>query len=153
MPIKWIRLSFLALPIGALVALTACAATNERAASDFSPARDCMFAATLRDWRPLDDENLVLFGSGHVPYHVELVRPAFGLNFNFMIGVYDRDGRICPYGGDAIIVEGPMPERISIRNMKRLTDEELDQLYIQFGIMPPPVVDSLEELPADADEE
>lgn len=68
-----------------------------------------------------------------------------------MIGVYDRDGRICPFGGDAIIVDGPMPERIAIRNMERLTDDELDQLYLRFGIGPPAVVDDeFEEIPVES---
>jgi hypothetical protein len=101
---------------------------------------DCMFARSLRDWRPLDDEHLLLFGPGHTAYLVELVRPAMGLSFNISIGVYDRDGNICPYGGDGIVVEGPIPERISIRSMQRLDDAELDEVYVRFGIRPPAVV-------------
>jgi hypothetical protein len=103
---------------------------------------DCMFARTLRDWRPLDDEHLLLFGPGHTAYLVELVRPAIGLSFNISIGVYDRDGNICPYGGDSIVILGPMRDRISIRSMKRLDDAELDEVYVKFGIRPPTVVKS-----------
>ena len=101
---------------------------------------DCMFARTLRDWRPLDNEHLLLFGPGHTAYLVELVRPAIGLSFNISIGVYDRDGNICPYGGDSIVILGPMRDRISIRSMKRLDDAELDEVYVKFGIRPPKVV-------------
>jgi hypothetical protein len=102
---------------------------------------DCLLARTLRDWRPLDDENLLLFGAGRRAYLVELFRPAMSLGFNVMIGVYDRDGRICPYGGDAIVVDGPMPERIPIRSIRRLSDDELDEVYVRFGIRPPIVVE------------
>jgi hypothetical protein len=103
---------------------------------------DCMFARSLRDWRPLDDEHLLLFGPGHTAYLVQLVRPAMGLSFNISIGVYDRDGNICPYGGDSIVIDGPIPERISIQSMQRLDDAELDEVYVRFGIRPPVVVKS-----------
>lgn len=143
---------FSLIPVSGLLA--ACTSVGEPRTSQFSPAEDCMFARSLRDWRPLDNENLILFGSGRVPYHVELVRPAFGLTFDVMIGVYDRDGRICPFGGDAIIVDGPMPERITIRSMERLDEDELDALYVRFGIQPPPVgEEEFEEIPVETDEQ
>jgi hypothetical protein len=126
--------------VTAVAALGGCAGSAATSATTRSTAADCFFASTLRDWRPLDDANLVLFGSGRTPYHVELFRPAIGLSFNVMIGVYDRDGRICPYGGDAIIVDGAMPDRVPIRSIKRLTDEQLDELYVQFGVRAPAVV-------------
>lgn len=131
------RAARLAALAAAFAAVGACA---QSAATTRSSADDCFFASTLRDWRPLDDENLVLFGSGRTPYHVELFRPAMGLSFNVMIGVFDRDGRICPYGGDAIIVDGAVPDRIPIRSIRRLTDDELDELYVQFGVRAPAIV-------------
>jgi hypothetical protein len=137
-----------ALTAGAM--LSACATVDVTDASARATFDDCFFASTLRDWRPLDNSNLILFANGRRPYHVELMRPASGLSFNVAIGVYDRDGRVCPYGGDSIIVDGGfMPERIAIRSMRQLTDEELDSLYVQFGIRPPAVVESL---PAELDQ-
>ena len=48
-----------------------------------------------------------------------------------------------PYGGDDIIINnGFMRERIPIRSMRRLSDEELDEVYVRFGIRPPAVVDT-----------
>jgi Family of unknown function (DUF6491) len=137
--------SRLAASIALPVALAACAQTSDSTRqTTHAPAapihNDCMFARTLRDWRPLDDENLLLFGPGHTAYLVQLVRPIVGLSFNIMIGVYDRDGSICPYGGDAIVIRGPMPERVSIRSMQRLDDAGLDDVYVRFGIRPPAVV-------------
>jgi len=130
--------------LAAAAALGACASVDEAATGARSTADDCFFAGTLRDWRPLDNSNLILFANGRRPYHVELMQPAAGLSFNVTIGVYDRDGRVCPYGGDAIIVDGGfMPERIAIRSMRELTDEELDAVYVQFGIRPPAVVESV----------
>jgi hypothetical protein len=105
---------------------------------------DCFFARTLSDWRPLDDTHLILFASGRRPYLVELVQPATGMSFDFAIGVYDRDGRVCPYGGDSIIVDnGIGPERVTIQSMRRLSDEDLEAVYVEFGVRPPVVVESV----------
>jgi hypothetical protein len=138
----------LAASMGLLVAFAACAQTGQATRKEAEPVHnDCMFARLLRDWRPLDDEHLLLFGPGHTAYLVQLVRPAFDLSFNDFIGVYDRDGSICPFGGDAVVIRGPMPERISIRSMQRLDDAQLDEVYVRFGIRPPRVVT---EEPAEA---
>lgn len=110
---------------------------------------DCIFGRMLTDWRPLDKQNLILFAGGHQAYHVVLAIPAMQLDFSDAIGVYDRDGRICPYGGDSIIIRGAMPERISIRSIKRLTDAELDELYAQFGISTPKIIEETPLAPED----
>jgi hypothetical protein len=124
--------------------LSACAGMPTTSGLSRPTYNDCFLASTLHDWRPLDDENLILFASGRRPYHVELVRPASGLSYDVMIGVYDRDGRICPYGGDAIVIDGIIPERISIRSVRRLTAEQLDEVYLAFGIRAPAVIEAEE---------
>ena len=133
-------------------AMMGCAATG---LTDEAPrsatSDDCLFARALRDWRPLDDRNLLLFGTGRQAYHVELFGPAPGLRFDVMIGVYDRDGMICPYGGDAIVIRGPMPERVPIRSIKRLSEDELDAVYVRFGIRAPAVIEATEVEPEEAD--
>lgn len=130
--------------------LSACATTEPGGSGVRTTSNDCFFANTLRDWRPLDDRNLILFADGRRPYLVELVRPAMGLTFNVMIGVYDRDGRICPYGGDAIVVDGALPDRITIGSMRRLTDAELGEVYERFGVSTPAVIEA-EEAPLEDD--
>jgi len=127
--------------------LTACAGTAAPTADARVTYNDCFFARGLRDWRPLDNQHLLLFSAGRVPYLVELFRPASSLAYDVTIGIYDRDGRVCPYGGDAIIVGGPMPERVPIRSMQRLTDDQLDETYVQYGIRPPVVVETDEVEP------
>lgn len=116
-----------------------CTTTNDEINRVATPTHnDCFFAGSLTDWRALDDENLILFAGRRRPYHAVLVRPAFGgLDRDFRIGLYDRDGRICPYGGDAIVLDGFNPESIRIQSMQQLTLDELDQLYVSFGIMDP----------------
>lgn len=131
----------------AALLVAACAAPSQQPGSGRAAGSDCFFASTMRDWRPLDDRNLILFANGRRPYHVELVRPAMGLSFGIMLGVYDRDGRICPFGGDAIVVDGAIPDRIPIRSITRLSPEELEAVYIEYGISPPVVIDAEEVEP------
>jgi Family of unknown function (DUF6491) len=128
--------------VAAVMSAAGCATSEPQSRNTVSAQtyNDCIYGRMLTDWRPLDRQNLILFAGGHQAYHVVLFSPAMGLDFSVMIGVYDRDGRICPYGGDAIIVDGPIPERIPIRSIRRLTDAELDELYVQFGISKPKIV-------------
>jgi len=55
-----------------------------------------------------------------------------GLERNAAIGLFDRDGLICP--GDSIIARNVLPDRVPIRSVRRLTDDELEALYVQFGL-------------------
>jgi hypothetical protein len=141
-----IRSALSVLLVVSVAGMNGCAATGTTTDgnADGAARDDCLFAVTLRDWRPLDDRNLLLFGTGRRAHHVELVRPASGLRFDVMLGVYDRDGMICPYGGDAIVIGGPMPDRIAIRSIERLSDDELDAVYVRFGIRAPAVIDATE---------
>lgn len=139
----------------AALVTAACATTSSTPPQTTrSSGSDCFFASTLRDWRPLDDENLILFAQGRRPYHVELVRPATNLSRNARIGVYDRDGSICAAGGDAIVIDGAIPDRIRIGSLRRIERGELDALYTEFGIRTPVVIDAEEvELPESDDNE
>lgn len=132
----------------------ACATTSStQTQTTRSAGSDCFFASTLRDWRPLDDENLILFAQGRRPYHVELVRPATNLSHNVRLGIYDRDGSICAVGGDTIVIDGAIPDRIRIGSLRELDRGELDALYTEFGIRTPAVIDAEEvELSESEDE-
>jgi hypothetical protein len=122
-----------------LCACTSVEQTNSRLATETYD--DCFFAVSLSDWRALDDENLILFAGRRNPYHAVLSRPAFGLSRGLEIGVYDRDGRVCPYGGDAIVIAGVMPDTIRISSMRRIDLEEMDRLLVTFGITDPAAVE------------
>ena len=100
---------------------------------------DCIVGGNVRDFAALDNRNLILYGPGNRAYHVVLTRPAIGLEREFSIGVYDADagfggiGRICPYGGDAIIIEGPISERILSRSIEQVDATGVDALMVRFG--------------------
>ena len=93
----------------------------------------------IRDYESLDDQNLIIYGSGNNAYHVVLTTRSINLASEFQIGVLDAalggvtDDRICPYGGDAIIIDGPIVERIRILSIERLDAAALEALKIQFG--------------------
>jgi hypothetical protein len=97
---------------------------RDTAASDMS---ECFWAESIYDWRAIDDQHLVVWSpSRHCPYLVSFSMRCHGLRFTDEIGFKDRDGRICPYGGDAVIVPGPTGSRCTIATISRMTPEEVD---------------------------
>ena len=119
---------------GALAA-AGCAATatdaGDRAAAERET--DCIRTSLINDWQALDERNLIVYESGRRPYHVELAQTCFGLDFETMIGLYDRrgDGRICGFGLDRVIVDRTIPEGCSIAAVDELTDEQAEQLELR----------------------
>lgn len=149
------RISLLGLPsLIVALSLTSCATGtsssgqpaasdgDERASDRSSPVfNDCILGGSVRDFTALDNRNLILYGPGNRPYHVILVTPSIDLESEFRIGVFDRDAafggisRICPYGGDAIIVDGPIRERIPIRSIEEIDDTRAEALKVRFGVI------------------
>jgi len=99
---------------------------------------DCFFNTGVRDFTALDERNLILYGPGSRAYHLVLATPSFNLEGEWSIGVLDGggiggDGRICPFGGDRIIVDGPFVERISIRGIETVDEAGVEALKVRFG--------------------
>jgi hypothetical protein len=121
----------------ALSGLAGCAGTGEErtaAAQDIDyRGSDCILIPTIRDYRTLDDRNLLIYGPANRAYFVTLFRPSFELRSSFQMGFSSRDDRLCPYGGDAIVVGSLNPEEIAIQSISRVTDEQVDQLLVRFG--------------------
>jgi hypothetical protein len=111
-------------------ATTATTDRGDRAAAESET--DCLRTSLIRDWDSLDERNLIVYEGGRRPYHVELAQSCFGLDFETMVGVYDRrgDGRICP-GFDRVIVDGAIPEGCTIAAIDELTDEQAEQLKLR----------------------
>lgn len=144
--LKFLRATLLKLVVGAACAgLLGCvtggspdAPSTARNENSPSPS-DCIVGGNVRDFTALDNRNLILYGTGNRPYHVVLTRRAIDLEREFSIGVYDADagfggiGRICPYGGDAIIIQGPITERIPIRSIEQIDDVGVQALMVRFG--------------------
>lgn len=114
--------------------------TNGAFADDVKGARDldlrgsdCILIRTIRDYTPLDDRNLLVWGAAKRGYYVTLVRPAFNLRSSFRLGFSSRDGQLCPYGGDAIVFDGPGDETIRVRSISRVSKEQADEILIRYG--------------------
>jgi hypothetical protein len=119
----------------AVLAAQGCAVTPTTEAGDRAAAEretDCLRTSLISDWEALDDRNLIVYESGRRPYHVELAQTCFGLDFETMIGLYDRraDGRICS-GFDRVIVDRAIPEGCSIAAVDELTDEQAEELKLR----------------------
>lgn len=117
---------------GATLAAPACSHTGgpDRAAL---PA-DCVLVRMISDFDALDADDLVIYGAADSAYHVVLSSPSNEIENEFKIGVYDDgDGRLCPYGLDAIIVEGQLVEEIRIRSIESLDEAELEALLVEHG--------------------
>jgi Family of unknown function (DUF6491) len=94
---------------------------------------DCILISTIRDYTPLDDSNLLIYGPGKRAYFVTLVHSTFELRSSFRLQFSSRDGQLCPYGGDEIVVGSFGHEAVGIRAISRVTEEQAEQLLIRYG--------------------
>ena len=94
---------------------------------------DCILISTIRDYTPLDDSNLLIYGPAKRAYFVSLVHSTFELRSSFRLQFSSRDDQLCPYGGDGIVVGSFGRETVGIRAISRVTEEQADQLLIRYG--------------------
>lgn len=109
-----------------------------------SRGTDCILIRTIRDYSPLDDRNLLIWGPGKRAYYVTLFRPAFELRSSFELSFSSRDDQLCPYGGDKIVLGSFDSDSVGIQSISRLSDEQADEILIRYGRKEP------EEQPAPA---
>ena len=128
--------------LASLVAVAGCASTGGgegsqgRLDTDGRVASDCILSRTIRDFTTLDERNLILDAPGSRAYHVVLATPSFSLESEYTIGLIDRDGdgRICPYGRDRVLIDGPLREQVSIRSIEQITEDEVEALRVRFSL-------------------
>jgi hypothetical protein len=117
--------------------VTGCATTDQAengSAGDIDyRGNDCILISTIRDYTPLDDHNLLIWGPAKRGYLVTLVRSSFELRSSFRMGFSSRDDQLCPYGGDGIVVGSLNRDTIGIRAISRVNEEQADQLLIRYG--------------------
>ena len=109
-----------------------------------SRGSDCISSGTIRDYRVLDDANLIVSGSGSRDYHITLSRQAFGLRSSWKIGFRSRTGQICAGFGELVVDDGMGPESIRIAAIRQLTPGEYEDLLVRFGKIEP----NIEQTPA-----
>lgn len=110
---------------------------------------DCILLRTVRDYTPLDDRHLLIWGPAKRGYFVTLVRPAFGMRSSFRLGFSSRDDQLCPYGGDSIVIGNGPNEQVRVRSISRVNDEQAEDLMIRFGRKKP--TESPTPAPADVE--
>lgn len=137
------------------IILASCASTEREPGveRDLTEAgSDCISIRTIRDYTPLDNRSLLVEGSGKRMYYVQLGMPSFDLRGSFRLGFESRDDWFCPYGGDEIVLDGMMNDRVSVRAISRISAEQADDLLIRHGKKepaeqedpPPPELDGAE---------
>lgn len=128
--------------------LLACASAGDTADEDthVSEGRrsDCISSGTIRDYRVLDDANLIVTGRGSRKYHVTLSRRAIALRSSSKIGFKSSTGQICAGFGELIVDDGLGLEKIRIKSIRRLTPDEVEDLLVRFGKKEP----EIEQTPA-----
>lgn len=112
-----------------------------------SNGSDCIFEGTIRDYKVMDESNLVVTASAKRKYHIELFRPAFGLRSSWHIGFTSPTSRICPGFSEVVVDDNFGLEAIRISSIRALSPEEYDDLLIRYGKKKPEIV----EAPANED--
>ena len=92
---------------------------------------------TVRDYRVLDESNLIVSASARRKYHLVLSRRAIGLRSTWQVGFQSRTGQICSGFSDLVVDDGFGPDRIRIASIRRLTPEDEEDLLIRFGKIEP----------------
>lgn len=122
-----------------LAAFAACSGAS--ATSESRPAsngNDCLFTRSIRDFRPLDRNRLVIWGPGRRhAYFVELSAAGSDVRFAHRLAIVDRnhDGRLCGFGMDRIVVDdSSFSQPATILRMTRLDEEGLARLEAQYDV-------------------
>ena len=101
---------------------------------------DCISQGTIRDYRVMNDENLVVTATGRRKYHIELSRRAFGLRSSWNLGFRTPTSRICPRISEVIVDDNTgRAEAIRIESIRALSPEEHEALLVRFGKKEPDI--------------
>lgn len=86
---------------------------------------DCTWARSISDWEVVDRDHIIVKGAGKDRFLVRFSGACIANpRFETEIGVVSRDSRLCPYGGDALIIGS---ERCTILNIWQLPPDEKKQ--------------------------
>ena len=124
-----------------LSVLVACAGTGEPTEEGSSRRGDCILQSSIRGYRVLDEQNLIVDASARKKYHVTLQQRAYGLRSSWSIAFTDSSaGRVCASFSQVIFSDRGMPGiRHRIASIRQLTPEEEEDLLIRFGLKEPEV--------------
>lgn len=128
--------TFTAALLGGTLAIPAMAADKAKEAK--ASGKECLFSTTVRDWRPLDSEHMVIWGpSRKDAYLVTLMGRVVDLPFSENVAFIDgdHDGMICGNGGDKVAVPGPTQGLPTfIKSMQHLDEAGLQAVGEQYKV-------------------
>ena len=120
--------------------LLACVGSPEERDSGPGRAGDCIHQSSIRGYRVLDEQNLIIEASGRKKYLVTLSRRAFGLRSSWSIGFVDSPtGRVCAGFSEMVFDDRGAGGPIRVAAVRQLTPAEEETLLIQFGLKEPEV--------------
>ena len=108
-------------------------ATGSGSLADEPAGSDCISGGSVRDYRVLDNANLIVTAAARKKYHIVLSRQAMNLQSSRAIGFDTTTSRICSKFS-YLIAEGSFgPEKIRIASVRYLTPEDENDLLVRFG--------------------
>ena len=94
---------------------------------------DCIWIRSIRDYRPLDDRTLLIWGGSRQPYLVRLMQRSMDMRSTIGMQVISRDDQLCPYGGDSLKFGMLDSFPASISAIDRITPGQAEQLLVRYG--------------------
>lgn len=123
-----------------LSVLFGCATSVDEQSDRSSRRGDCIHQPSIRGYRVLDEQNLIVSASARKQYHVALDRRAHGLRSSWAIGFVDGPtGRVCAGFSEIVFNDNVPGLRHRVVSIKLLTPEEEEDLLIRFGLKEPEV--------------
>ena len=122
--------------------LVACAGSSEvpdgQFEADDGRGKSCISETRIRGFRVLDEVNLIISGTIRRHYHVVLQRRAWGLKSSTPITLDSPTRSVCAGTGELLYVENSGKlERIRIRQITELNNEQYEDLLVRWGLMKP----------------
>lgn len=123
--------------------LAACAGSSEapdgQAEADDHRGGRCI-SERIRGYTVLDEVNVIALGTLRRSYHVVLQRRAWGLRSSTPMKLDSSTNRVCAGFGELVYVgNNREPERIRIRQITELNNEEYEDLLIRWGLLEPEI--------------
>jgi uncharacterized protein DUF6491 len=94
---------------------------------------DCIWVRSIRDYTPLDDRTLLIWGGSNRPYFVRLTTPSWEMDTGIGLAVHSRDDRLCPYGGDGLVFGSFEPRPVPVRSIIRISKEQAEDILVRYG--------------------
>ena len=98
---------------------------------------NCISEGSIRDYRVLDERNLLVTSGGKRRHRVLLSRPAYGIKTSWQIGFASNTSQICSGFSDIVYDQGFGAEKIRIASIASISPDEEEQLLIDFGLKEP----------------